>query len=160
MSYVKILRRCVAISRIAIVGVCARARVQIQNALARAVTRTHKYSHITSALISLHWFKIEQRIHYKIISFILLNRNIFINSSMSNHLTKLAHPSTLCLLLPPLTSNLKFFNRSFRISTPHLWNSLPQNLCTRQRRSHCKYHKYHPFVSFIYLKTSIHIPIP
>ena len=36
----------------------------------------------------------------------------------------------LCLLLPPLTYKLKFFNRSFRISAPHLCNSLPPSLRT------------------------------
>ena len=41
---------------------------QIENALACAVSRTPKHSHITPALKSLHWLKIEQWIHYKIIS--------------------------------------------------------------------------------------------
>ena len=48
---------------------------------------------------------------------------------MSNHLEKLAHPST-CLLLPPLSSKPKFSNRSFRFSAPHLWDSLPPNVRT------------------------------
>ena len=41
---------------------------QIQNALARAIIRTHKHSHITLALQSLHWLKVEQCLQYKIIS--------------------------------------------------------------------------------------------
>ena len=41
---------------------------QIQNAPARAVTRTPKHSHITSVVKSLHWVKVEQLIQYKIIS--------------------------------------------------------------------------------------------
>src|SRR6218665_261532 len=40
----------------------------IQNALARAVTKTPKHHHITPVLKSLHWLKIPQRIHYKIAS--------------------------------------------------------------------------------------------
>src|SRR6218665_673511 len=40
----------------------------IQNALARAVTKTSKHHHITPVLKSLHWLKIPQRIHYKIAS--------------------------------------------------------------------------------------------
>ena len=44
-------------------------RVQLlQNSLARAVTGTRNTEHITPVLKSLHWLKIEQRIHYKIIS--------------------------------------------------------------------------------------------
>src|SRR6218665_2217007 len=40
----------------------------IQNALARAVTKTPKHHHITLVLESFHWIKIPQRIHYKIAS--------------------------------------------------------------------------------------------
>jgi len=38
----------------------------IQNSLARAVTRTPKSSHITPVLKSLHWLKINERIKYKL----------------------------------------------------------------------------------------------
>src|SRR6218665_160050 len=40
----------------------------IQNALARAVRKTLKHHHITPVLTSLHWLKVPQRIHYKIVS--------------------------------------------------------------------------------------------
>ena len=36
----------------------------IQNSLARTVTNTPKYSHITTVLESLYWLKLEQRIQY------------------------------------------------------------------------------------------------
>src|SRR6218665_3361283 len=48
----------------------------IQNALARAVTKTHKHHHITPVLKSLHWLKIPQRIHYKITS-LTCNQGVF-----------------------------------------------------------------------------------
>ena len=40
----------------------------IQYTLARAVTKTPKHHHITPVLKSLHWLKVPQRIHYKIVS--------------------------------------------------------------------------------------------
>ena len=40
----------------------------IQNALARAVTKTPKHHHITPVLKKLHWLKISEQIEYKIIS--------------------------------------------------------------------------------------------
>src|SRR6218665_2727299 len=40
----------------------------IQNALARAATKTPKHHHITPVLKKLHWLKIPQRIEYKVIS--------------------------------------------------------------------------------------------
>src|SRR5664279_4905830 len=44
-------------------------RLQIVlHATARAVTKTSTFLHITPILKSLHWLKINQRIHYKILS--------------------------------------------------------------------------------------------
>ena len=40
----------------------------VQNSAARAVTKIPKYYHITPVLKSLHWLKINERIHYKILS--------------------------------------------------------------------------------------------
>ena len=40
----------------------------------------------------------------------------------------LAELVPLCLSLPPISPRLKFADRSFRNSSPHLWNSLPINL--------------------------------
>ena len=100
---------------------------QIQNALAALLLN------IPTLLPQLHWIKIEQRIHNKIIS---ITNNL--HSSQAQYLHKLNVKPTgktrssayLCLSLPPLTSKLKFSNSSFRISAPHLWNSLPPNLRT------------------------------
>ena len=39
----------------------------IQNSLARAVTRTPMHHHITPILKSLHWLKIQERIHFKVL---------------------------------------------------------------------------------------------
>ena len=103
------------------------------NGLARAVTRTPRYFYITPLLQSLHWLKVEQWILYKIISIIhnllhvtepkYLRRQIYIKPSgrsrSSDH---------LCLSLPPVSARLKFADRSFRNSSPHLSNYLPINL--------------------------------
>jgi len=39
-----------------------------KNIIACAVTKTPKHHHITPVLKSLHWLKVPQRIHYKIVS--------------------------------------------------------------------------------------------
>ena len=101
----------------------------IQNGLAVAVTRIPKHFHISPVLKSLHWLKVEQRIQYKIIS------------PPSNNRTKVPSPAHnikppgrtrfsdhLCLSLPPISTRLKFADRSFHNSSPRLWNSLPINL--------------------------------
>ena len=105
---------------------------QIQNALARTVTRTPKHSRITPVLKSLHWLKIEQRIQFKIVS-----THNFLHKSQPSYLRKLIYikhtgktlsSDHLCISLPPLTSKLKFSDRSFRNASPRLWNSLSTNI--------------------------------
>ena len=105
----------------------------IQNELSRAVTRTSKHSHISPVLKSLHWLKVEQRIQYKIIS---TTHNILhiTEPKYLHRLINIKPPSEprssdhLCLSLPPVSTRLKFADRSFRNSSPLLWNSLPINL--------------------------------
>ena len=64
----------------------------LQNSLARAVTGIPKTEHITTVLKSLHWLKIEERIHYKIISLTY----DFIHTSQPQYLRKLIN------IKPPL----------------------------------------------------------
>ncbi|PGH37857.1 MAG: hypothetical protein CRN43_18665, partial [Candidatus Nephrothrix sp. EaCA] len=105
----------------------------IQNALARAVTKTPKHHHITPVLKSLHWLKIPQRIHYKIAS---LTYNTLQTSQPSyiRQLLTIQPPgstrssSYLSLSRPPVSSSLKFCNRSFAYAAPTLWNGLPKDL--------------------------------
>src|SRR6218665_3637366 len=47
----------------------------IQNPLARAVTRTPKHHHITPVLKSIHWLKIPERIHFKVLSLLITTTN-------------------------------------------------------------------------------------
>src|SRR6218665_716430 len=42
--------------------------LSFQNALARAVTRTPRHHPITPVLKSLHWLKLRERIHFKVLS--------------------------------------------------------------------------------------------
>ena len=105
----------------------------IQNALARAVSRTPLHSQISPVLHSLHWLKIEQRIQYKIIS---ITHNL-LHSATPSHLYRLlniqptypTHSSNcVCLAHPKLTSRLKFSDRSFRNAAHTLWNKLSTTL--------------------------------
>src|SRR6218665_1394633 len=105
----------------------------IQNALARAVTKTPKHHHITSVPKSLHWLKIPQHIHYKIAS---LTYNTLQTSQPSyiRQLLTIQPPgstrslSYLSLSPPPVSSSLKLCDRSFAYAAPALWNGLPKDL--------------------------------
>src|SRR6218665_512599 len=94
----------------------------IQNALARAVTKTPKHHHITPVLKKLHWLKIPERIEYTCKSISLTYKTL--KSSQPSYLRQLftihriqpprstRSSSTLTLLRPSVTSALKFSNRS------------------------------------------------
>jgi hypothetical protein len=106
---------------------------RIQNSLARAVVSAPKFTHSTPILRSLHWLKIPERIHYKVISLTLKTLQTSQPSYLRSLLTIQPHRSTrssscLTLLRPPSISNLKSTNQSFRVSAPQLWNKLPPHL--------------------------------
>src|SRR6218665_495237 len=107
----------------------------IQNALARAVTKTTKHHHINPVLKKLHWLKIPERIEYRAIS---LTYNTLLSSQPSymylRQLFTIQPPrstrssSALTLLRPSVTSSLTFSDRSIAIAGPPLWNKLPPAL--------------------------------
>jgi hypothetical protein len=105
----------------------------IQNALARAVTKTPKHHHITPVLKSLHWLKVPQRIHYKIV-YLTYNALQTSQPSYIRQLVTIQPPGStrssayLSLSRPPVSSSLKFCNRSLIYAAPALWNELPKDL--------------------------------
>src|SRR6218665_1210988 len=99
----------------------------IQNALARAVTKTPKHHQLTPVLKKLHWLKIPERIEYKVISLTYTCNTL--QSSQPSYLRQLftiqpprstRSSSTLTLLRPSVTSSLKFSNRSIAVAVPPL----------------------------------------
>ena len=93
----------------------------IQNAPARAVSRTPLHAPITPTLQSLYWLKIEQRIQYKVISI----RYDVPHNTRSRGSTRSA--DCRCPY-PPRTSTLKFSDLSFRNAASHLRKHLPPSL--------------------------------
>ena len=113
---------------------CQLARLQlIQNSIARVVHQIPKHHHITPYLCSLHWLKIPQRIHYKLLSmtFTILQQQqpsyllCQINTQSARYTR--SSSSTLTLLRPP-ASRAKLSDRSFHYFIPKLWETLPPEL--------------------------------
>jgi len=99
-----------------------------------ALTKTHKSSHITPVLISLHWLRINEHIKCKLRS--LTYKVLTTNQPQYLHNLISAQPchntsssSMVTLARPPTHSSLKITNRSFRYAAPCLWNELPTDLC-------------------------------
>ena len=105
----------------------------IQNAAARAVTNTRKHHHISPALKSLHWLKIQERIHYKVLSLtytaLQFRQPAYLHDLLTIQPPRCTRSSDLVTLQrPPTSSRLKITNRSFFYQAPALWNSLPASL--------------------------------
>ena len=109
------------------------ARLQlIQNNLARVVCKIPKHHHITPHLRSLHWLKIPQRIHYKLLSitFTLLQHHqpSYLLSEINTHSARSTRSSSILTLRRPPASGSKLSDRSFHHFIPRLWETLPPHL--------------------------------
>jgi hypothetical protein len=109
----------------------------VLNAAARLITNTRKFDHITPVLRDqLHWLPIRQRIIFKIATFvrnslhgrgpIYLSRSCIPISVIGAraHLRSAARGH----LATPRTRTRRFGPRSFRVSGPAVWNSLPEDI--------------------------------
>ena len=124
---------------------------RIQNTLARVVTNTSKFEHITPILEKLHWLPIKQRIDYKLC---LLNNNnnnttfilhviksedtetyktlqiqqptyLYNSLSFSSHSLSTRSSDSSVLSIPYVRTSLG--KRAFSVIAPRLWNSLPSD---------------------------------
>lgn len=101
----------------------------IQNNAARLVLQRSKSCHVTPLLQQLHWLPIEQRIKYKILLLVFKCLHNKAPVYLSSLLTIYTPPRSLrsvgqqLLHIPP--SHKKYGDRSFTVSGPKLWNSLP-----------------------------------
>ena len=102
---------------------------QIQNSLAHAVVKALKSTHITPIFKYLHWLNFNKHIKYKL----FVNYKV-LTISQPSYLISLQPPpcsthssSVVTLSCPPTISSLKITDRSFRHSSPRLWNRLPDS---------------------------------
>ena len=105
----------------------------ILNSAARAITNTSKFSKITPVLKSLHWLKISERIHFKILSItysaLQSNQPSYLRSLLSvQNKVNTRSSSAVSLIRPSNPSSLLITNRSFTFTAPFLWNQLPTDM--------------------------------
>ena len=102
---------------------------RIQNSLARVITNTSKYQHITPTLKTLHWLPIKQRIDYKtcLLTYKTLTNQqptyLYNSLSFPSHSVSTRSSDSLVLSIPYVWSLLG--KRAFSVIGPRLWNSLP-----------------------------------
>jgi exonuclease III len=116
---------------------------RVQNSLARAITKTPKFEHITPVLKSLHWLPIEQRITFKVGLLVYKTLHLGQPSYLRLKLTYQNHRySTRSLDNPTLfvpETRTVLGRRAFSVAGPRLWNSLPP--CVRKTDSILSFRK-------------------
>ena len=112
----------------------------VQNSLARIVSRSSRFSHITPVLRSLHWLPIKHRIRFKTLSIIYKFLHTGIPAYLSPHLvrytcavnTRCGRPENLYLHVPVYKTSINKskvqFQNSLSYDGPLLWNSLPHEI--------------------------------
>jgi len=106
---------------------------QIQNSLARTVTKAPKSCHITPTVCSLHWLRITERIEYKLLS---LTYKVLPTTQPPclHNLISIQRPhstrssSVITLARPPSSSSLKITDCSLSYASHCLRNQLPLSL--------------------------------
>ena len=102
---------------------------RIQNTLARVVTNTSKFEHITPILKKLHWLPIKQRIDYKLClrtyKTLQIQQPAYLYNSLSFPSHSLSTRSSDSSVLSILYVRTSLGKRAFSVVAPRLWNSLP-----------------------------------
>ena len=108
---------------------------RVQNAAARLLTNTPRYSHITPVMINLHWLPVKFRIIFKVnlLTFKALHglapaylSDIMLFKGDSNY--NLRSNFSYLLARPAIRSAKTTGDRAFSVAAPFLWNSLPESL--------------------------------
>jgi hypothetical protein len=111
----------------------------IQNSLARIVTRSSKYCHITPVLKTLHWLPVRFRCEFKTATLVYKYLNLNVPKYFGDYLhfynniynTRRSDPQKLNLHVPSYGSMYKskrHFDHSFMYYGPTLWNDIPENV--------------------------------
>ena len=101
--------------------------------LARLVTSSSKFNHITPLLMQLHWLPIAERIKFKIVLLTFKGLHDLSPSYIKELLTPYCPArmlrSSSTLLLARSDYNMKTYGaRAFAIFAPELWNQLPDDI--------------------------------
>ncbi len=105
----------------------------VHNAVARVLSRSRKYDHITPILQSLHWLPIMFRISYNILLLAYKALNdltpVYLTNLLSryNPTRSLRSQNSGLLVVPRIAKSTKG-GRTFSYLAPKLSNSLPKNL--------------------------------
>lgn len=102
----------------------------VQNAAARLLTGTRKWSSISPVLASLHWLPVEYRVQFKVLLMVFKGLHglvpVYISSLLQQHVATRPLRSSQSFTLNVPRARLKTKgDRAFEVAAPRLWNTLP-----------------------------------
>ena len=107
----------------------------VQNSLARLVSGTRKFDHISPVLASLHWLPVSHRITFKLatLTFKILHSQqpSYLATFVQKYQpTRSLRSSSMNKLSVPTISSRKSVTacRAFSVAAPSIWNSLPTSI--------------------------------
>ena len=105
---------------------------RVQNTAARLVTRSSKHDHVTPLLQQLHWLPVSYRIVFKILLLVYKARHGLCPGYVSELLQErksspALRSSSPGLLATPTSRTKTNGERTFSVSSPKLWNGLPNH---------------------------------
>ena len=110
---------------------------RVQNACAKLVCNSPKFSHVRPWLCDLHWLAVHQRIKFKLllISYkalhglapIYLSKLLTLKSPSQSYRLCSSH-DTMLLCYPLCKTKITLGDRAFVSAAPKLWNDLPPSI--------------------------------
>ena len=104
----------------------------IQNKAARIISRAPKADHITPILAELHWLPCQQRLHFRILTYVYKSLHhlapIYLENLISAYRPGRALRSAGGNTLVRRVPRKKIGGQSFFTAGPNLWNSIPQSI--------------------------------
>lgn len=108
---------------------------KLHNQAARLLTNTRRGEHITPVLSKLHWLPVQQRVHFKLLTF----AHKSVNNTAPEYLhlpqrtqMRCTRSSTAPTLLRKNAKKRSAGDRAYSVAAPQLWNALPSTVRTCQ----------------------------
>ena len=105
---------------------------RVQNAAARVISKTSKFTHITPILKGLHWLPVKERIKFKILMLTWKIVNGFspsyLRQLISDYVPSRNLRSSGTGMLTTRRVKCSFGEKAFAVNAPLLWNALPSNI--------------------------------
>ena len=105
---------------------------RVQNTVARIVTRTSRYSHITPVLKHLHWLHVNYRVQLKILmhAYKALHGHApgYISDMLKVYQPRRTLRSMDSVTLNPRARTVTYGDRKFQYLAAKLWNALPAHI--------------------------------